>query len=277
MGGAIYAVPMGKGSRNRRERAEGRRRVGQAPEPPDHGYSEDEIRDYIAQIEEATRGIWETVEAEHGRSERIDQGPLPRTHLIGTTFLEQETGEPGSWMVCIDCGARYFVDGIVGVTTSKEKIGVPLHVMPFSCPLCGSSMVAENHIVNFSGGGGIAASHPDFLAVALEELLEQLRAGELTAEQAVEQLRTTPGMSRLVRWIEARGATTGIVVAVLIAVLAYARPPGGGGDQVTPEQIEQIVASVVSELEDRADAPSTLDVLGPSEGAFKGGQGGRGA
>lgn len=189
-------------------------------------------------------------------------GPWPRHDLIGQdkVFKEWPTSEPGLTMTCQTCAAMFYVEGIVSSTISTTGIGEPLTVMPHSCPMCGGHMRAQEHILNLLDGG-VSVTHPAFLPLALEELVRQLQDGELTAEQALSKLRSTPTLSPIAKWVEARGASISILVSVLLFAITYLAPPGSNDEPpLSPDQMAQVIEHVLDGLDERekAEQPAVI-------------------
>ncbi len=155
-----------------------------------------------------------------------------------------------------ECDGAFYIEGVVMGSSRETEHGRPFAVMPYSCPLCGFHMKADQYVARV-GGGAIAWTDPDVLILELQVLLDSLEAGEATPSDVAEQLRATEGMSPLVRFIESRGATASIIASVLVGVLMYINPPGEEPPPgLTPEQIEQIVESVVSEIDEQPTGES---------------------
>jgi hypothetical protein len=238
---------MGKGKRTRRERDEGRRK------------SMSDRRDK----EPTTVEQWRTQNRKFFREakdsgfvgvEGLEGLEIPELGSTRSMFKPAPTSEPGTMFECEDCQWQGYLEGLFSTGSSPNGIAASESVMFGLCPECQGNMYAIDHIILNGPEGGISATHPAGLQFALQILLGKLESGEITPDEAVEELRKEPILRRIVDRLEAYPATTAIVSTTITAILTVLGTQALQDDReptLTPDQVEQIVKRVVTAVNEQ--------------------------
>ena len=99
--------------------------------------------------------------------------------------------------------------------------------------------------------GRTVATHPAGVLIATQIAFSLVEDGRIGPDEAVERLRDLRPLAPLLEWIDDNSNRLGLLVGALSLVITGFQTLEQDG--VTEEQIEQIVRSVVTEL----DAPPT--------------------
>jgi len=243
---------MGRKKRIREERAAGLRR------PPD-GQRNKEPTAVEQWRQENRKAFREMRENGFKGVDGLEGFDPQETGSTASLFEPEPTDEPGTMYECEDCKFQGYVEGIFATGSSPNGIQASEMVMFGACPECHGNMYSISWTILNGPEGGISASHPAGLRAALEMLLERLESGEVTADEAVEELRKEPMFRRILDRLEAHPVTVGLVTGVIYIVLKHLgldepdkEPPPAA--TFTPAQVEQIIDEVVSHVEE-ADTP----------------------
>lgn len=249
---------MGKKNRVRRERAAGRRKPIQE--------RRDKEPTTVEQWRAYNRKVFrEARENGFAGMDGLEGLEIPELGSTRSMFKPEPTDEPGTMYECEDCGWRGYLEGIFSTHSNPAGIQATESVIFGMCPECQGNMYGVDEVILNGPDGGIAASHPAGLQFALERLLGKVKSGDVTPDEAIAVLRQEPMLRRVVDQIEAHPAVSTITasfVTTLIGVLLTVLFTSGGDEPmpvptITPEQVEQIVESVVSKIEDGdADGPA---------------------
>lgn len=239
---------MGKGKRNRRDRAEGRRKP-----ISDRRNKLSRAEEWRKEVRQDFRDKMASGFAGVEGLEGFERPPLGATREM---FKPAPTDEPGTMFACEDCGWEGYLEGMFTTNSDTRGIAAAESALPGMCPDCGGNMYSTSIIVANMAEGGIAASHPAGLRFALEHLLGQVESGEVTPDEAIAELRKEPVIRRVIDRIEGNPAvstiTAGFVTTLIGVLLTFLITDHSEPEpSITPEQIEQIVESVVSEMDER--------------------------
>jgi hypothetical protein len=153
------------------------------------------------------------------------------------------------WCLCYGCGEPFQYWGSFGIVAldGTDAADLPYDELAAGpCPHCGGAGVP----LELYGTAGMIGSSPRAFAAleALEPIIHGLVDGSLGVDEAAQQLRARGGaFTRLADWIEARPATTAVVVGVLgivATLLGPAMQDQSDGGLDGPE-IERIIDDVL--------------------------------
>lgn len=169
-------------------------------------------------------------------------------------FKDAPTDEPGMTFECPRCGAMTYLEGILALSTMVQDLSSSRVLLQDGCVKCGTTMVAQQFGFQ-AADGAVLATHSFVLETFLEALLDDLRSGNITPDEAVTELADkAPNLHPIVEWIERRGATLTLVATVLLALLSYVHEQDD--KSLSPDDIHKIVTTIESDLGDRAERDS---------------------
>lgn len=130
------------------------------------------------------------------------------------------------------------------------------------CPQCDGLGTAVMYTTLEGGLGRTVATHPAGVLLATQITQSLLEDGKVGPEEAVNMLRAQRPLAPLLDWIDENTNRLGLLVGALGLVIAGTQMLEDDG--LSEAQIEQIVRSVVNEMDDR---PSTLDPVSTDQPA----------
>lgn len=156
--------------------------------------------------------------------------------------------------LCRDCNFHFATTQRVGFVGTG---GTDIRDAWIGCPRCGGQAGLVRPTVEISDGGQstLIASSPELLD-HLRDLVERLRAGQVSAEEAADAIEASfPSLRKLATWIRANHMGLAAWAAVVVAVLTYVQDNQGIAPEDLPAVIEQVVDQVEQHHEPAPAAP----------------------
>lgn len=160
---------------------------------------------------------------------------------------------PGSGAICENCGTAFYIDNMLPSVTTLQGPDASVHHMIGPCPNC-DGLGAALMYTNENEFGRTVATHPEGVLLAAQITHSLLEDGKIEPEEAVDRLRDLRPLAPLLEWVDENSNRLSLLVAALGLVVSGFQMLDDDG--LSEKQIEQIVRSVVDEMDDQPVGPA---------------------